>query len=331
MINSILTNVKYVGTLAYNRRSGKLANPRQHNDASTWIVKGGAVPQLLPSALFNRAQIERAKRNRRYPHGELLGLLRSCHAKHGQVTASVIAADPMLPDPQLFKRAFGSLTAAYDQAGLPQTRQHTFVSTKRLLLELQRTLFSEVCALAAAAGATDAVLHAPHTLLLNGSVMTRVVVAPRRKPVRGFANWAVKPKRGVHFTIAARYNPDVQDMLDYFLLPSEVFDGRPIYLKALNNVTIAESRYEKVEHMFAASVTEDTKIRWGAMWRNHCLAGTLAQLEPTAISTAFGGMPTRLQADCQPVASKHGFTPTRYLWLIKFRNCTEQVVHPRRE
>jgi DNA invertase Pin-like site-specific DNA recombinase len=251
MINSILTNTKYDGTLAFNRRSSKLASPRQHNDTSAWIVKGGAVPLLLAPALFNRAQVERAKRNRRYPPGELLALLRGCHAKHGKVTASVIAADPILPDPQLFKRAFGSLTAAYDQAGLPQTKQHTFVSTKRLLLDLQRTLFSKVCESAAAAGATVAVLHAPHTLLLNGSVVTRVVVTPRRKPVRGFANWAVKPKPGIHFTIAARYDPDVQTAVDYFLLSSEVFGGRPIYLKALNGVTVAASRYEQVEYMFA--------------------------------------------------------------------------------
>jgi hypothetical protein len=222
-------------------------------------VKGGAVPLLLPPELFNRAQIERTKRNRRYPPGELLGLLRSCYAKNGKVTASVIAADPMLPDPQLFKRAFGSLTAAYDQAGLPQTRQHTFVSTKRSLLELQRNLFSKVCSLAAAAGATVEVLHTPHTLLLNGSVMTRVVVTPRRKPVRGFANWAVKPKHGVHFTIAARYNSGIQEVLDYFLIASEVFDGRPIYLKAVNSLVIARSRYEQVEHMFA-SAAEATKI-----------------------------------------------------------------------
>ena len=62
---------------------------------------------------------------------------------------------------------------------------------------------------------------------------------------------AVKPKLGIHFTIAARYDPDMQAALDYLLLSSEVFHRRPLYLKALNSVTIAASRYEKVDQMFA--------------------------------------------------------------------------------
>ena len=256
MINSILTNVKYIGTLAFNRRSGKLAGRRQRNIASAWIIKGGAVPPLVPEALFEQAQLERGKRNRRYPPSELLELLRGCYTTHGKVTAAIIASDLLLPDPQLFKRAFGSLTTAYDLAGLPRTRKHTFVRTKIVLLEYQRVLFAEVCALAKAAGATVEVLHAPHTLLLNNSLVTRVVVAPSREPVRGFANWAVKLKRGVHFTLAARLAPDNKGILDYFLLPSELFGCRPIYLKAFNSAVIAESQFEKVEHMFAGRVGE---------------------------------------------------------------------------
>lgn len=251
MINSVLTNVKYIGSLAYNRRSGKLASRRQPNEKVDWVINDSAVPRLLPLALFERAQIERAKRNRRYPAVELLELLRVCYATHGKVTAPIIAADRRLPGPQLFKRAFGSLTTAYVLAGLPCTRLHTFVRTKDVLLKLQTALFSRVCALARAAGATVDVVRAPHTLCINGSLITRVVVIPVRKPVRGFANWAVKPKHGIHFTIAARHDPAHDELLDYSLLPSTLFGGSAIYLKASNIAIIAELRSAKVEGLFA--------------------------------------------------------------------------------
>lgn len=254
MINSVLTNVKYIGTLAYNRRSSKLASRRQHNEADTWVINDGAVPRILPLALFERAQIERIKRNRRHSPAELLDLLRACHATHGKVTAPIMAADRRLPDPQLFKRAFGSLTTAYDLAGLPCTRLHTFVRTKDVLLKLQTALFSRVCALAQTAGATVDVVRAPHTLRINGSLITRVVVTPVRKPVRGFANWAVKPKQGIHFTIAARYHPSAEHLLDYFLIPSDAFSGRPMYLKISNSPAIMEMQYTKIEELFVGSI-----------------------------------------------------------------------------
>lgn len=250
MINSILTNVKYVGTLAFNRRSAKLASQRQNNEESAWIVNDGAVPQLLPLALFNRAQLERAKRNRRYQPDELLELLRKCHTVHGKVTATIIAHDPLLPDPQLFKRAFGSLTMAYVSAGLPLTRQHTFVHTKLILLKFQSALFAEVCALAKTAGATVDVIRAPYTLRLNDSLVTRVVVTPRRMPVRGYANWAVKLKKGVHFTIAARFDPENKEIIDYFLLASNIFNERPLYLKEINNAPVKASRYSELNQLF---------------------------------------------------------------------------------
>ena len=113
MINSVLTNVKYTGTLIFNRRSCKLSSRRKHNPANEWLVNEGAFDSLLSAALFEQAQEERLRRNRRYSPTELIHLLRVCHRKHGNITSKIIAADPAMPDPQLFSRAFGSLVRAY--------------------------------------------------------------------------------------------------------------------------------------------------------------------------------------------------------------------------
>ena len=250
MVNSILTNPKYVGTLAYNRRSSKLSTKRQHNEPTDWIVKYGALPSLVPPATFEAAIGERARRNRRYSPDELLGLLGTCFAIHGRVTAAVIASEPSLPDPQLFKRAFGSLVNAYELAGLPRTRQYAFVSTRRRLAELQEEVFDEVCTLATKNGATVAPSTCSCALIINVAISTLVLVVPSRAPVRGRKNWAVKPRPGISFTIAACHDPASDTLIHFYLLPSQAFDGRTIYLKGASDKQFQQFRYDSLDAIF---------------------------------------------------------------------------------
>jgi DNA invertase Pin-like site-specific DNA recombinase len=249
MVKSVLTNVKYIGTLVYNRRSSKLSNRREHNKAASWIVNEGAIPKLLSRSLFDKAQAERARRTRRYKPPELLELLRGCYSRHGKVTAPVIAADPLLPDPQLFVRTFGSLIDAYDAAGLPRSRLNRFVDAKRTLKGLREALFIEVCALAEEAGALVEVSTTPFTLIINGQITTRVDVVPFRHPARGLPNWKVAQKTPADFVIAARHEPVSGALLDFFLLPHDEFEGRSIYIKALNL-----GRFERMRHTTARTM-----------------------------------------------------------------------------
>jgi DNA invertase Pin-like site-specific DNA recombinase len=250
MVKSILTNVKYIGTLAYNRRSGKLSKTREHNQAGEWVVNEGAIPQLLSRALFNKAQLERARRTRRYKPEELLDLLRGCYDRHGKVTAPIIAADPLLPDPQLFVRTFGSLISAYDAAGLPRTKLNGFVDAKRNLRNLRQTLFTEVCELARDAGASVEISTTRSTLILNGTIKVRIDVVPFCQPGRGLPSWKVWRKSDADFVIAARHDPSSGNLLDYFLLPDHEFGGHPIYIKATTMPRFGGMRYPSTRAMF---------------------------------------------------------------------------------
>lgn len=147
------TNVKYIGTLAYNRRSGKVSNPREHNIAADWVINDGAILRLLSRVLFNEAQAERARRTKRYEPAELLELLRTCHKRHGDVTSQIIDGDPLMQAPRKYFTVFGSLLTAYELADLPATTRQGIVEKRRLLLALRKTLFAEVCLLAGQAGA----------------------------------------------------------------------------------------------------------------------------------------------------------------------------------
>jgi DNA invertase Pin-like site-specific DNA recombinase len=250
MINSILTNLKYCGALVYNRRSCKLSSRREHNARQDWIINDGAFPRMLSPGLFSRAQVERARRNRRYTKAELVDLLRMCHSAYGKVTADIITADRSMPDPQLFVRCFGSLVGAYDEAGLPRTPLQRFVDTKLLLLAKRRVLFAKVRSFATAAGATVVQDPIPFTLVINDNLRVFIEIATRRNPKRGLPSWKVNYRAEVDFTIVARLDPSTKEPLDYFLFSPTWLEGGSIYLKDSNLHRFESIRFRSIEAIF---------------------------------------------------------------------------------
>lgn len=250
MVNSLLTNLKYCGTLAFNRKSCKLSSRRKSNPPDEWVVNEGAVEPLISLQLFAEARAERARRHRRYTIDELLDLLRTCHRTYGKVNAKIIAADPLMPDPQLFVRRLGSLVAAYDAAGLERCPSHTFVETKRIIAARQRDLFAEVKRRAIFAGATVEDLVAPYTLLINQTVHVKVEIATRRRPKKGLVNWRVKPCPGVDFVVAARLDGETHELMDHYLIPAAELSKGALYLKDSNFSRFAELRHLSLASMF---------------------------------------------------------------------------------
>ncbi len=250
MVNSLLTNLKYCGTLAFNRKSGKLSRRRKLNPQEDWIVNEGAVEPLISPSMFVQAQDERARRLRRYTLAELLDLLRACRDAHGKVTAEIIAADASMPDPQLYVRGFGSLIGAYDAAGFGRCPSHAFVETKRIIALRQRGLFADVKRLALSAGANVDDAGSPNFLRIDNSVRVQVKVATRRRPKKGLVNWRVKPCPGADFVITARLHGDTHELIDYFLIPALELAHGPLYLKESNLERFAPLRYHTLSSMF---------------------------------------------------------------------------------
>lgn len=250
MINSVLTNIKYCGTLAYNRRSCKLSRPRTRNSREKWVVNSDAVAPIVSSEIFMEVQAERARRQRRYGQDELLQLLKQCHKRHGRVTAPIIAADPTMPDPQLLVRSFGSLIKAYEAASLPRTRSYAFVETKRILASMREQLLVDVIKLAVRAGATVDRTSIPLVILLNGTLTVKVDVAPPRTPRRGLRNWRIAQDSAADFQIVGRFAPSSRSIRDFFLMSAaELVDG-PIYVKDSNLSSYFGTRFEALEDIF---------------------------------------------------------------------------------
>lgn len=250
MINSVLTNIKYCGVLAYNRRSSKLSKPRTRNSRDKWIVNDQAVVPIVSADIFMKVQVERARRQRRYGQEELIKLLRDCYHRHGKVTAPIIAADPAMPDPQLLVRSFGSLIMAYEAAHLPRTRSYAFVETKRVLVGMREQLLVEVIELAEGAGAVVERNLAPFVVTLNGSLSVKVDVVPPRTPCRGLRNWRIAPVDHIDFYIVGRFTPSSQATCDYFLVPAAALASGPLYLKESNLHQYSAYRYLALADMF---------------------------------------------------------------------------------
>jgi DNA invertase Pin-like site-specific DNA recombinase len=249
MIKSVLTNVKYIGKLAFNRRSGKLSSQRERNDPGEWVINDGAIPQLLSKALFKKAQDERARRTKRHSPTELLDLLRDCYKRHGNVTAQLMENDPLMPNPRKYFAAFGSLLAAYQLAGLPSNTRHVRVDARRSLQNLRRELFDEVCALVTQTSASVEIGKTPYTLIINSKMTMRVDVLRFVQPLRGLGNWRVPLGASANFVLAARHDPASGTLLDYFLLPSSEFAGYPIYIKSTTLSQLDIMRHTSIRTM----------------------------------------------------------------------------------
>lgn len=250
MINSLLTNIKYCGALAYNRRSCKLSSRRTCNTADRWIVKQEAVAPIVDAGVFARVQAERARRIRRYDRDELVALLRSCHDRHGAVNAKIIAADSLMPDPQLLVRKFGSLMLAYQAADLPDSPKYAFVATKRLLTAARAGLQQEVESLAVAAGGAIGPADTPDKILINGRLRVLIKIVVPRNPRRGQRNWRICGSPNTDFTILARMEPISGTIVDYFLFSQDDLAPGTIYLKDSNLDQFARMRYPTVGSMF---------------------------------------------------------------------------------
>lgn len=254
MINSLLTNVKYCGALAYNRRSCKLSTRRTRNAADRWIVKPEAVAPIVDAGVFAQVQAERARRMRRYDRNELVSLLQSCHDRHGAVNAKIIAADSLMPDPQLLVRTFGSLMSAYEAAGLPDSPKYAFVATKRLLAAARVGLRQEVETLAMAAGGAIDPVDDSDTVLINGHLRVLIEIAVPRNPRRGQRNWRIRGRPNADFTIVGRMEPITGAIADYFLFSQDDLAPGTIYLKDANLDQFASVRYPTVGAMFGLDV-----------------------------------------------------------------------------
>lgn len=250
LVHTVLTNRKYDGSLIFNRRSCKLSKPRTRNSPDEWIVNEGAIGQILAPGTFQRAQLERARRAQTFRPEDLLRMLRECHGRHGRITAKLIVADRSIPDAHTFVRYFGSLSKAYELAGLTNVSPHQFVETKRRIKAFRQTLFSNAGSLLALAGMPAVAAAHDFTLTALDHFRLRVEVATCRRADRGIPYWHIFPHPGADFTLIARFDFRNQGVLDFLIIPAAVLSAGPIYFRLKTPLPESCMRFNSLEEVF---------------------------------------------------------------------------------
>jgi hypothetical protein len=219
MVNSILTNEKYVGNSVFNRTSYKLKKRPVKNPPEMWIRKEDAFAALVPKETFKKAQVTRAERHRRRTDEELLQILRDIHATHGKISALLIAQHAVSPSSQTFKYHFGTLANAYHLAGIASSENFSYVESRRALRTIRANLVTEVMQLAIQAGGTVALAEGQDRLLINGSVLVKVMAVRCQSEGAGY-RWRLRTSLavGADFVIAAQMDQANRQVTHYYLL-----------------------------------------------------------------------------------------------------------------
>jgi DNA invertase Pin-like site-specific DNA recombinase len=231
LVNTVLTNRKYDGSLVFNRRSCKLSKPRSRNAPEAWIVNSGAIGMILDEGVFKSAQLERARRAQTFKPEDLLDMLRLCYRTHGRITAKIIVADASIPDPNTFARYFGSLAKAYELAGISHVSPHPFVETKRRIRAFRQAMFEETCTILTRCGKLSNIDPENFVLTIIGGVRVRLETATCRRADRGIPYWHVLAYPNVDFSLIARFDFRNQVVLDYLVIPAHILLNGQIYLR----------------------------------------------------------------------------------------------------
>jgi hypothetical protein len=219
MVNSILTNEKYVGHSVFNRTSYKLKKRPVKNPPEMWIRKENAFTALVPMDIFAKAQATRAERHRRRTDEELLQILRDIHTKHGKISALLIAQHAASPSSQTFKYHFGTLANAYRLAGVASSEHFSYVESRRALRTIRGELVTQVMELASQAGAITALADGQDRLLINGSLLVKVMAVRCQSEGAGY-RWRLRTSLavGADFVIAAQMDQTNRQVTHYYLL-----------------------------------------------------------------------------------------------------------------
>jgi DNA invertase Pin-like site-specific DNA recombinase len=125
-VRTVLGSEQCIGIYRYNRRSSKLQSPIIKNPEALW-VRGPARAPVVSRKLFQAAQdrLSRVKGGGRYRDKIMLNALKRLLEKEGRLSTRLMVESPVTPDPDSYKKHFGSLLNAFNRIGykIPARRQ----------------------------------------------------------------------------------------------------------------------------------------------------------------------------------------------------------------
>lgn len=260
-VHQILTNPKYVGANAYNRRSFKLKMKRVVNPPEMWIVREGAFEPIVNAETFEAA---RRIVEARHPHlsdDQMLDRLRALLSLHGSLSGLLIDQTDDMPSSSLYAARFGGLHRAYTLIGWNPNRDFSYIAINRRLRSIHTDLFRSMLLQLQTAGAHIEQNPASDLLKINNVFTTSLVLARCQTTPGGSHRWQIRFDTGLlpDITIAARLAPGNTAILDYYLFPSIDVLWERVRLAPDNGVILDLYRFDDLRFFFSLSRTVDVE------------------------------------------------------------------------
>jgi DNA invertase Pin-like site-specific DNA recombinase len=229
LVRAILTSEKYVGHYVYNKVSIKLGLKRCINSPDMFVRAENAFAPTVDPELFRAVQSERERRMSRVSDERMLGELRNLHARDGHISGLTIDHQEGMPSSNAYKFRFGSLSRAYDLAGLRPRRDAKSVEIGRFLRTVRIDLVEKIATLVAQSANVVTRTSTAYLLLINDSLAVSIAIA-RYQPRHH--RWQVPfcYRHRPHITVAARMDEASKECLDYYIFPHAMIGMPPTIL-----------------------------------------------------------------------------------------------------
>jgi hypothetical protein len=253
LVHSILTNEKYLGNLVFNRGSFKLHQKAVHNPASMWVRLDAAFDPPIDATIYHRAQEERARRQARPDKAALLQKIREVQAAHGKVTTTLLTKYVNSTMPKLLARHFGTITHAYQLAGITTTSTYKYVATRRFVASVASQLHSEILDQCSKANYPVTQAETKNSgFLINHTVRVLGAVMRCRKYVGHLIRWRLDRRHFeiTDFVIAVQLHTDNASIRGYYLFPSGAFRGKHLTLRQEDEAQYSQFWYAELPQVF---------------------------------------------------------------------------------
>jgi DNA invertase Pin-like site-specific DNA recombinase len=224
-VQLILKNEKYVGTYVFGRMAFRLKQRRVPRPEQDWVRRENSHPALVSQELFDRAQQRFAAQVRARSDEDLLPPLRALFDEHGRLTGQLINRRPGLARAETYARRFGSLNAAFARVGF-QRQPGSQVRPRYTMQRSRRTpIVVRTLSLLKSRGA-QVEDRREGVFAVNGEFTFTISQVRPAQLTPGHVRWLSRFRRNrpVDFRIVARLMSLGEQVLDYFIFPSDELD-----------------------------------------------------------------------------------------------------------
>jgi DNA invertase Pin-like site-specific DNA recombinase len=230
MIDYILRNENYIGNTVYNREANTLRERRIKNPPGLWVRIEGSIAPVVDNDIFLRAQERLTLRWMHLTDDEMLLRLRLLLKKEGRLSEAIINGALGVPAINVYDERFGSLRNAYRLVGYEPKWDFDWIDRRSECNERLKSTAEDLAVRLRRFGAVACFEPGIDVLNVNNRFAISLRLARCWRCAGRTSLWTINRRNVLPagYIIAIRLGEGNNDVLDYFLLPTEEMIGPKI-------------------------------------------------------------------------------------------------------